>query len=260
MVWTALCFPYGPLFPWSPWKPGYAKIALRRSDIYYPEGTTVPPAFLHFDQYMGESERFHRLTLPRRIEVILCRDWNDFHRFMPALRGNAVGAATLETGTVIYVTPKIAERGFDFGEFLRHELSHATVNQHQTLLRAHEASNAQWFFEGLAVSFGRQRAYVNPAEFVAFAQARNLVPVIDPSRRRPDLPWDMRFNYQTWRYFLEYQVDTKGRDRFQQLLEGMMRDPKGSDRVFSSVYGMSLPEAIDRFQSDVRECRWSPRP
>src|SRR5437899_270554 len=35
-----LAFPYGPLFPWSPWKPGYEHLALQRADIYWPTGTT----------------------------------------------------------------------------------------------------------------------------------------------------------------------------------------------------------------------------
>lgn len=253
----ALCFPFGPLFPWSPWKPGYASLHLERADIYYPTNGRLPGAFLDIDSFIRQSEEFHRLKIPERIRVILCRNWSDFHRFMPTL--GQVGAATLETGTVIYITPRIAERGLDYGEFLRHEISHATLNQNQTLGQAHAASEAPWFFEGLAVSFGRQKAYVTPQEFTAFAMARDLVSIVDPAKSRPDLPTDIRYSYQAWRYFLEYLIDTQGRDKFQQLLIGMIHDPGGSERVFQSANGISLPDEIRQFRADVLARRWLPR-
>ncbi len=251
----ALCFPFGPLFPWSPWKPGYTSLHLERSDIYYAADGRLPGAFLDIDSFIRQSEEFHRLKAPQRIRVILCRNWSDFHRFMPTL--GQVGAATLETGTTIYITPRIAERGLDYGEFLRHEISHATPYQNQSLLEARADSKAPWFFEGLAVSFGRQKAYVTPREFTAFAMARDLVPVVDPAKHRPDLPSDIRYDYQVWRYFLEHLIDTQGRDRFQQLLDGMIRDPGGSERVFQSVYGISLPDGIRKFRADVVTGKWS---
>ena len=254
----ALCFPVGPLFPWSPWKPGYATLSLERADVYYPAGGRLPAAFLDIDSFIRQSEEFHRLKIPNRIRVIVCRNWSDFHRFMPTLGG--VGAATLETGTVIYITPRISERGLEYGEFLRHEISHATLNQNQSLLQAHAGSKAPWFFEGLAVSFGRQKAYVTAREFTVFAMARDLVSVIDPAKTRPDLPSDMRYNYQVWRYFLEHLIDTQGRDKFQQLMIGMTHDPGGSERVFQSVYGTAMPDGIRRFRADVLSGKWSPRP
>ena len=254
----ALCFPFGPLFPWSPWKPGYASLNLDRADIYYPSGTRLPGAFLDVDGFITQSEQFHRLKVPKRISVILCRTWNDFGRFMPTL--GRVGAATLDTGTVIYVTPRIAERGLDYGEFLRHEISHATLHQNQAIWNAHAASKAPWFYEGLAVSFGRQKAYASIQEFTAFTIARDLVAVIDPAKARPDLRTDIRYSYQVWRYFLEHLIDTEGRDKFQQLIQGMMRDPTASERVFKEVYGTPLPDAARGFRNDVVSRKWTARP
>jgi hypothetical protein len=250
-----LCFPFGPLFPWSPWKPGYTSLALDRATIYYPSGGRLPGAFLDLDRDIEESEQFHRLTVPKAMTVILCRNWSDFHRFMPGT--GRVGAVTLDTGTVIYVAPRIAERGLDYAEFLRHEISHATLNQHQSLREAHANSKAPWLFEGLAVSFGRQKAYATLQEFKAFVIARDLVPVIDPSRYRPD---DMRLNYQVWRYFLEYLIETQGRDKLQNLLLEAMRDPASSERAFQSVYGVSMPDEIRCFREDILADRWTARP
>jgi hypothetical protein len=186
----ALCFPFGPLLPWSPWKPGYTTLPLDRATIYYPAGGRLPGPFLDLDRDIEESEQFHRLKVPKAITVILCRNWDDFHRFMPGT--GRVGAVALDTGKVIYVAPRIAERGLDYAEFLRHEISHATLDQNQSLGQAHANSRAPWLFEGLAVSFGHQKAYATTQEFKAFVMARDLVPVIDPEKSRPDLPSDMR--------------------------------------------------------------------
>jgi hypothetical protein len=258
IILLALCFPFGPLFPWSPWKPGYNSVAMDRSTVYYPAGGRLPGAFLDLDRDIEESEQFHRLRVPKRISVIVCRNWGDFQRFMPGT--GRIGAVTLDTGTVIYVAPRIGERGLDYAEFLRHEISHATVNQHQSLREAHANKEAPWLFEGIAVSFGRQKAYATLEEFKAFVMACDLVSVIDPEKRRPDLPSDMRFNYQVWRYFLEYLIETQGRDKLQNLLLAAMRDPASSERAFQSVYSHSMPDEIRRFRADTLAGKWTARP
>jgi hypothetical protein len=171
-----------------------------------------------------------------------------------------VGAVTLDTGTVIYVAPRIAERRLDYAEFLRHEISHATLNQHQSLGEAHADGKAPWFFEGLAVSFGRQKSYATVPEFKAFVMARDLVPVIDPAKLRPDLPSDIRYSYQVWRYFLEYLIDTHGRDKFQDLLLRMLHAPHSSERAFQEVYGVPMPDEIRRFRHEVIAGKWIPNP
>lgn len=56
-----LAFPYGPLFPWSPWKPGYEHLALQRADIYWPTGTVLPQAYRQFDDLIAQTEQFEQL-------------------------------------------------------------------------------------------------------------------------------------------------------------------------------------------------------
>ena len=110
----------GPLFPWSPLKPGYTHFTLHRADIYYPSGTTLEEAYRQVDNYIAEAETFHRLKMPDRITVIAPRTWTDFHLQAPWQRG-PVGGLTLQTGTVIFITPKVAEKRLDTAEFLLHE-------------------------------------------------------------------------------------------------------------------------------------------
>jgi hypothetical protein len=255
VVLVALSFPFGALFPWSPWKPGYAHLAFGRADLYYPAGTMPPRGFLSLDDDIAEAEAFHGFAARSRITVVLCRNWSDTHRFLPQLRGTAVGGATIETGTVIYITPRVAERGFDHREFIRHELSHAVLHQNQGLLQAFRTSHAEAFFEGLAVSFGRQKAFVSPADALAWIREHDVQPLFQRADGRPR---DMRLNYTVWRLFVEYLRDTGGHARFAVLLGATMSDPDGYAAYLTGAYGATLPQMIERFQEAVRTGAWPP--
>src|SRR5215510_8573269 len=113
----------GPLFAWSPLKPGYDVVHFERADVYFGRGVTLDPAYRKVDEYIQNIEQIHQLKFSERMTIIVCRSWADFHRFLPTVRGEGVGAATPEFGSVTYVTPKVQEMGFDPGEFVRHELS-----------------------------------------------------------------------------------------------------------------------------------------
>jgi hypothetical protein len=236
----------GPLFPWSPVKPRYTHFTLHRADIYYPSGTSLEEPYRKLDSLIAESEAFHRLKMPDRITVIAPRTWTDFHLQAPWQRG-PVGAITMQTGTVIWVTPKIAEKRFDTEEFLRHELSHAILDQNTTLWRGHKLNGQPWLFEGLAVDFGRQKAYLTQDEFIARAQTEPLASAFSGSNP------DMRFDYVAWRYFLEYLIRTRGRDRFQDYLLRVMQDPDRARAVFPEYFGISFDNALQEFQANVRE-------
>lgn len=94
-----VAFPFGPLFPWSPVHPGYQARQFNRTIVLFPSGRELPNAFLRVDAYIDRAEKFHHLAMKERVTVILCRDWNDFKRFMPFLRGRGAAGAALPTGT-----------------------------------------------------------------------------------------------------------------------------------------------------------------
>jgi hypothetical protein len=245
MLLLVACALDGPLFPWSPLKPGYTHFVLHRADIYYPSGTTLDDAYQQVDRFIEEAETFHRLKMPERVTVIAPRGWNDFHLQVPWLRGTNMGAATLLPGTVIFVTPKLAEMHFDTAEFLRHELSHAILDQNMTMWRANQLSAEQWLYEGLAVDFGRQKSYLTDDEFIARAKTEPLAPVFDGNNS------DIRFNYIAWRNFLEFLIATRGRDKFQDYLLRVMENPKQARVVFAEYFGKTLDGAVAEFQATV---------
>jgi hypothetical protein len=246
---AAAAFCAGPLFPWSPVKPGYTRFRLHRADIYYPTGSTLDASYQLLDTFIEEAETFHRLKMPDRIAVIVPRSWTDFHLQAPWQRGNAIGALTLQTGTVIWITPKIAEKHFDTAEFLRHELSHAILDQNITLWRGRKFNHQPWLYEGLAVDFGRQKAYLTEDEFLARAQTEPLAPAFNGGNP------DMRFNYIAWRSFIDYVISYRGRDRFQDYLLRVMQDPDQARELFPEFFKISFDDAVKEFQARVREPR-----
>jgi hypothetical protein len=255
---AAAAFPWGPLFPWSPVHPGYAEVRTARATVLYPAGTELPAALTHVDEYIARAEKFHRLAMPSHVLVILCRSWGDFERFMPHMRGRNVGAVALVTGTVVYVTPRLAEMRFDYGEFLRHELSHAAVHQNQSPWNGLELGRQEWLAEGLATSFGEMKSFVTPEQFLERARKQDLAPVIDPDlRAAAPKPFDMRFAYQAWRFFVEHLIDTRGRDRFQRYLTACMVRPAEWRSAFQRTYGVPFGQAIRDFEAEIRN-GWTP--
>src|SRR6202022_2668627 len=168
---------WGPLFPWSPVKPGYELLRLVRADVYFGAGSSLDPAYARVDEAIEITERFHQLNLRHRMTIIVCRDWADFHRFLPIVPGDGMGAATPEYGTVIFVTPKVQQMNFDISEFIRHELSHAVIDQSSNLWKSLQFKNAPWLFEGVAVLAARQNAYGTWDDFLTRVRKESLGPL-----------------------------------------------------------------------------------
>jgi hypothetical protein len=257
MVLIAFACLYGPLFPWSPIKPGYERLRLARADVYFGAGTHLDPAYRQLDHDISGAEQFHELKLHHRMTIIVCRSWSDFHRFLPTVRGEGLGAATPEYGTVIFITPKTRERQLDSGEFLRHELSHAVIHQNSTLWKSLQFKRAPWLFEGIAVLSANQQAYGTWEDFERRMRMESIAPLFSTDARRTS-KFDMRFAYLAWRYFLAWIIETRGRAPLQEVLTGFMQHPTEVERIFQHVYGENLEAAVSRFATKVRAGQWQP--
>jgi hypothetical protein len=248
-----LIFPYGPLFPWSPVKPGYERLVLQRADIHYPKGWPLDPQYRKVDQFLDESEAFHRMKVGKRIDIVACADWASFWRFLPQHRSSrGIGAVTLATGTVIYMSPRLADRGLDVGEFLRHEISHATLHQNQSLMNAYRMSEAQWLSEGIAVAYGKQKAYYSYDEFLTRARReRDVALFLDPARRGEVRGiFEMRYAYAVWRAFNEYLM-ARDREAYQRYVRSVMEGPRQWRDKFVSAFGMKFEEAVAKFEASL---------
>jgi hypothetical protein len=239
---------YGPLVPWSPVHPGYTELRLQRARILYPSERQLPDAYRRVDQLIAEGETFHALHAGKRITIVLCRDWSDFHRFAPWQTGRGAAGLSLATGDAIYITPKVDEKRLDHGEFLRHEISHTILAQNAPVLRTLEASRRDpWFQEGLAVWFGRQRAYDTQAQFFDSAATLGVAASLHAGYGGPDL----RFGYIAWRDFLDYTDQTFGHDRFTAFVHAANARPEDKYAIFQSTFGVSWDETVSRFERAV---------
>jgi hypothetical protein len=247
---------YGPLIAWSPVHPGYDQLTLSRARILYPSGTAVPDAYRHVDQWITEAEAFLELRVHSRITIVVCEQWGDFHRFVPWIRGTSVAGVTLAMGDVVYMSPRIAEKQLDPGEFVRHEVVHAVLSQNASLRHAFIApKHHPWLHEGLSVWFGRQRAFVTQEEFVERVRRSGVAASIIPS----DGERDLRFEYVAWRNFLDFLDLTYGHRVFIGFVHAANDDPDRTEAVFRSAFGRSLEDEAAAFEEAVSAGQFTPR-
>lgn len=211
-------FPYGPLFAWSPVHPGYVRLNFKRADVLYPADRPPDPAYSDVDQYVALAESFHNLRCSKKITVVACRDWNDCLHFAgPFLGKQRPVGVTIPTGTVIYLATPYIYGTLDVGGVLRHELSHATLNQNRTLLSVWRLLKQPWFSEGVAgvtagmgiTAPGHHLVAVPAVDFLAKARREELWPSFDTVQQK-----DWRFSYTAWEFLGFARSSWVGRKHF----------------------------------------------
>ncbi len=253
-------FPYGPLFAWSPVHPGYLKLHSARADVLYPVGSPVEAAYGEVDRYVALAEEFHGLKCYKRITVIVCQSWGDCLRFAPFLGTQRPAGVTIPTGTVIYLTPSIAGI-LDVGGVLRHELSHATLNQNRSLMSVWRLLKQPWFNEGAAGVLagmsapapGRKLVSLPAVEFTKRAQKEDLWPSFDAVPQK-----DWRLSYTAWTFFWNREIELRGKELFQRFERTCVADPNTCRTAFEEIYGTNLKDAVSVYQDDIRSGRFVP--
>lgn len=251
-------FPWGPLFAWSPLHPGYRQVQFSRASVLYPDGTRLDPGYRELDQYVAIAENFHEVKCSRKIKVVVCRNWSDCFRFAPFLGNQRPLAVTIPIGTVIFVTPRATDVAADIGGLLRHELSHAVLNQNRSLLSVLRMLKQPWVSEGVAGVVadmgvtvpGRQLVRLAEQEFLARARTEELWPSFAAAPQK-----DWRFSYTAWLYFWDRQIQRRGKDTFLKFERACVSDPNQCRTAFAKVYGTDLRETVDEFQEEVRSGR-----
>lgn len=255
-----MAFPFGPLLPWSPIKPGYRSVSFARADVYFNRDEKLPVDYSQVDQMIDDAESFHHLKFKKRVKVVACKNWGDCQRSWFWMNVKPLGGITLATGDVVYITPKLKERNFSIAEFLRHELSHAVISQNISIRNSLKLTDQGWFSEGLAVSFGDQKAYLSQEEFIAKTKSTDLAKYIDPAQMdRNAADWSARFAYPAQRYFLEYLKRKYGEDRFQAFTVKYIHAPDDYQKQFTEVFGQTLADAIRQFEQVVKSGQWPPQ-
>ncbi|MEZ5399811.1 MAG: hypothetical protein R2729_09075 [Bryobacteraceae bacterium] len=261
LVAVPSAFAFGPLLPWSPVHPGYEELRTGRGRVLYPSGTPLPASFRDLDRMLAEAEQFHGYRAGSPVNVVLSGSWGAFRRSVPWIRGTGIGAVTLLTGDAVYITPAVDGIKRDYGEFLRHELSHAVLAQGGAILSSYRFSKRFWAYEGVAVWFGRQQAYFSQERFNALAPQAGVAKLL----LEDDGAVDIRYRYILWRNFLDYIDQRRGRQSMRAFLQALNRDSSQLEAEFQSAFEGSLAETAAAFETavlagDFEPRRWEARP
>jgi hypothetical protein len=203
------------------------------------------------------TESFHEVKCSKKIKVVVCRNWSDCLRFAPFLGRQRPLAIAIPTGSAIFVTPNAAFTA-DAGGLLRHELSHAVLNQNRSLLSVWRMLRQPWVSEGVAgvlagmwpTAPGRQLASLPEAAFLSRAATAQLWPCFAVAPQK-----DWRFSYTAWLYFWDRQIERAGKRTYLTFERACFSDPNGRQGAFAGVYGTGLRNAVEEFQSEVRSGR-----
>ncbi|HYL78449.1 MAG TPA: hypothetical protein VEU96_29930 [Bryobacteraceae bacterium] len=214
------------------------------------------------DRYVALAESFHNLRCSKKITVVACRDWNDCLRFAgPFLGKQRPAGVTIATGTVIYLAEPYIYGTWDAGGVLRHELSHATLNQNRTLLSVWRLLRQPWFSEGVAgvaagmdtPALGHQLGAIPAVEFVAKTRQQELWPSFEAVQQK-----DWRFSYTAWEFFWVRQIHLGGKETFLKFESACTFEPEKCRASFGDIYGMDLRHAVEAYQEDLRARRFVP--
>ena len=244
----------GPLFAWSPIKPGYDVIRLERADVYFGKGISPDAALRDVDQFIRETEQFHQMQLQRRMTIIVCRSWSisiaSSHCSRRKCRRRHSG---VRDGDVFD-----AENSGD-------EIRSGGVHPARVVTRGAGTkfdAVEQPSIQAVTLVYGRTGRACRKSEGIRLLrrfQKRIAQQSIEPLfARQPyrTLGFDQRFAYLTWRYFLAWRTETRGRAALQQYLQSFMKPPQESEQLFREVYGEDLFIAVRMFETAVRSKRW----
>ncbi|HST59017.1 MAG TPA: hypothetical protein VLK84_10020 [Longimicrobium sp.] len=251
----------GPLFPWSPVRPGYAAETFPGATVVYPRRDGMPDAYRRAETILADVARANGLAFRAPVTIVVTDDWTLFN-CGGLLRWNTdplpVLGAALQTGTVVYVSPLALEPGRDREAVLRHELTHALMFQQMPLRRTFALVRLDWFEEGLAVRAGNPGDYLDDAAWGHMARhpAYRFGPGGDPELRR--VPAEMRgsFRLAEYRVFMEYLAYRLGHDRFFAFRDDVLCDPEAVEGAFVRAFGAGFAEVVAGYERAVRAGAW----
>jgi hypothetical protein len=239
---------YGPLFAWSPITPGFIRTTL--GSIVYLHRTSRPltPQHQRVPAEMAALERVIGLQFQGPVSVVLCDEPGDLTRFTPWLSAPpALGARTLQFGTVVYVSPLVRDRG-DAAAFIRHELVHVLLLRNTPIVARTALLEHWWVLEGLSVHYGNPASYPLPRGARLAAIRHHLAATLDPDAE--ELPNDVTLaeRYALAGAFVGFVIERHGTAAFSSFVRDLVADPSRWRESFASHTGESFVTDLARFE------------
>lgn len=250
----------GPLFPWSPVRPGYRVEKFDRATLIQPKDAPSTIDVSHPDSLLAELERRTGLRFRSPVTIVATDDWALFNRgglLRTATDPIPVLGAALQTGTVVYLSPLVWQPGRDPAAVLRHELTHSLLFQQMPLRRTFALARLDWFEEGLAVHFGNPGDYMDDAEWRRWSSVAAYR--FDPWRAAPPAGLDEEmwgpYRLTEYRQFAAFLMHRCGA-RYPAFRDAVLADPDRHAGAYARHCGEPFTRAVDAFGQAVRAGRW----
>ena len=228
---------WGPLFPWSPIKPGYEHFASSKISLSIKERTAQDSVVLRMDQVIKDEETFHGLKFKSRVRIIVTGKNSNIRRFTPWIPGKGY-SISLSALNLVYIGPTSRKSKFGIEPYIKHELSHMLIGQNTDGLdKKMEMLRQSWLVEGLAIYFGGPRFY-SKDEVRAFFIMHGMEFSSLHEANIKEVPMDVqRLYYSYYGYFTEFLIRRYGLGKMQQYLKAYIEDPFTYEELFFEVYG-----------------------
>lgn len=241
---------WGPLFPWSPIKPGFQKIPSSKAKVYIHTMNSSDSIVYHIDQILEDEEAFHQLNYKDRVSIVVVDPNTNMKRFAPWLRGSGY-SVSLSMLNLIYIGPIARQSSQGIKTYLKHELSHMLMDQNASFRKALKMHEQGWLLEGIAQYFSGHHFY-SRSKFIEICKSNQ----ISFSSLREQNPLDMSFpnlklNYTYYQLFVEYLVSQYGQEPLQDYIKRYIDEPGNYREMFPTVYGSELDVILVAFKASL---------
>ena len=240
----------GPLFPWSPVKPGFTKIESSRVAVFINKMSDKDSIVYEIDNILLQEEEFHDLTYQDDIRIVVLDKESSMKRFLPWFRGSGY-SVSLSMANVIYIGPSARRSVHGIEPYLKHELSHMLIGQNASPKKALKIHRQGWLTEGIAEYYSGHSFYTKD-EFLRVCQARNTdftSLLIDNPMTMPIQ--DIRFKYTYYKYFIEFLAESHGMPKLRAYLKKYLNEPERYIDIFDEVYAVDLDTLLSEFRQYI---------
>ena len=238
---------WGPLFPWSPIKPGYKRMEASWARVYMADSETDSSVY-RLDEILKEEEAFHGLKFNEKFRIVILGKESNMKRYLPWLNGSGY-SIKLGMVNVIYIGPNARTSPYGMEPYLKHEISHLLIHQNASSAKSNfQIQHQGWLTEGVATYFGGPHFYDRHELFELWTE--NGLAFDDLYCENPlEMGGRFKMKYTYYRFFIDYLISTYGLEQFQSYLRMYIRDPKKYQSIFMDVYGKDLSDILSGFKT-----------
>ncbi|MBF0529600.1 MAG: hypothetical protein HQK55_10085 [Deltaproteobacteria bacterium] len=249
-------FLWGKLFPYSPIFIGFTKYELSRTVIYVQNGAKFND-FQKIDSFPPLVEEFHQLKFTKKPKIFIFRDTESYlQRSITKARFNAYPNGSIVISP--WAITEAEEGTISLEIYLRHELSHALLDENMGILAAY-IYYPQWLLEGIAVYSTNQMGtswYPDKKETYRYIKAGNFIPPDFYKTRKEDgvvlnVPYRIAFIYSEFGCLVDYLIITWGKEKFLIYVKTLLHN-SNHDKVFLDIYGIDFDTFLVNFKDFVQ--------